>query len=127
MKPEDLNKLSLDEACQYAVKKIVEQGGRCLGNTGCAYGDRQGNHCAVGWLLDETDQGLMGYPGGIGDLFGLVPALIRNNMRAFQRLQAFHDSKEANWRVHYCRALQDEYDIDTSGPHWQQWIDMGAE
>ena len=61
---------TVQEACDYAVEKMVAQQGRCMregkdGDETCAYGDGKGNHCAIGWLLDHDDPDLMKYEGSV--------------------------------------------------------------
>ena len=69
MKKQDVDNMTLQEAVDYAMFKIVEQGGRCRSLQGlCAYGNAEGKHCAVGWLLDEDNQELMGFNGGVYNL-----------------------------------------------------------
>lgn len=125
MKLEDANKLTLQEACDYAVAKIVEQGARCIDGTKCLYG-HNGMHCAVGWLLDEDDTDLMNYRGSIWSLvrdFGdRLPDIILEEEIVFRLLQYFHDSKGKSQREYDLRNLGDY--IDTSAPQYKQWVDM---
>lgn len=82
MKKEDVDKMSLQEACDFAVSKIVEQGERCVtiydGNISCSYGN-EGLHCLVGWLLDKENSELMNFRGELvdEDFKNLLPELIR--------------------------------------------------
>lgn len=131
MKVESLNKMGLQEIVDYAVKKIVEQGGRCLNGLGnCAYGDYEGNHCAVGWLLDEDNNSHMCATGGVGNLINAhehdpyFPRVFKENKYLFQELQRFHDAKFICKRI-LARGSLAKYDIDTSGKHFQQWVNMG--
>lgn len=132
MKSEEVDKLTLQEAMDYAVQKIVEQGVQCMTANGdrCLYGDDQGNHCAIGWLFDETDPVLMGSQSGVYELLAeygeYIPALIHAHASAFTRLQEFHDTKHKHERELHLESLRDWHSIDVSAPHWQQWIDMGA-
>lgn len=127
MKKEDVDKMSLQEACDYAVSKIVGQGGRCMFNGVCSYGDGRGNHCAVGWLLDSDDQELMEVRGGVDwlveDFSSRLPQLIKDNVLLFQCIQNFHDSLNAERALDFDK-LSYTYSIDTSAPHWQQWLEM---
>lgn len=134
MKPEQVDAMSLQQAMDFAVKKIVEQGKRCTDadDDGCVYGDSAGNHCAVGWLLDENNPELMGYAGGVEGLCTLahshkqqIPDLLFNNAGAFETLQGFHDVVNKTRRVDYMNLLKDTYGIDISGAHWQQWVELG--
>lgn len=120
---------SLQEAMDYAVMKIVEQGGRCLSASGsCMYGNKKGQHCAVGWLLDENDQELMDaseHAEALVKEYGNIPQILVDNAEAFHDLQRFHDAKYKREREHYSDLLATVNNIDTSAPHWQQWVDMG--
>lgn len=129
MKKEDVDKMSLQEACDYAVSKIVEQGGRCLNAIGgCVYSDGEGNHCGVGWLLDEENEVLMNrgvtakalaqkYP-------TLIPNLIKENLPVMAILQSFHD-RPKGYRKTCLKNLSNH--IDTSKPQYQKWLEMGFE
>jgi len=124
---------SAQEACDYSVQQIVAQGGRCYDvvDGACMYGDGHGNHCAIGWLLDPDNEDFMSYKGSFDDLPTSypdeVPEVIRDNIDLFTELQCFHDVPESQRREILRDVLRDNYKIDTSAPHWQQWVDMGAE
>jgi len=124
---------SAQEACDYSVQKLVEQGGRCYDavNTTCMHGDGQGNHCAIGWLLDPNNKELMGYDLGVQDVVEYfpddVPQIIKDNVKLFGTLQEFHDEEHSIVREACRDRLRDNYKIDTSAAHWQQWIDMGEQ
>jgi hypothetical protein len=140
MKPEDVDKMTLQEFLDYAVKKIVEQGERCLSGTGCSYGKTEifdnlpprVTHCGIGWGLDEHDGELMSYGRGVMELVdefgrsGRIPKLMVDNLQAMQRLQSFHDCVLKHDREFNMKKLREDRGIDTSGPHWQQWVDMGS-
>ena len=119
------------EACDYSVQKLVEQGGRCYNKARgrCLHSDGQGNHCAIGWLLDPDNKKLMGYDGGVqGVVDGFpdeIPQIIKDNLDMFAVLQDFHDEGYSIVREMCRNRLRYNYKIDTSAPHWQQWIDMG--
>lgn len=126
----DINTATVQEVCDYAVAKIVEQGGRCYNEDGdfCMYSDNKGKHCAVGWLLPEDDE-LMDFEGGVytlvGDYPDKVPTLIANNIDAFGVLQSLHDADLSRFRKRNIEDLQQE-GVDTSAPQYQQWVEMGA-
>ena len=140
MRPEDVDQMGLQGFMDFAVKKIVEQGQRCTNGAGCAYGATIAYpgqptlhmHCAVGWGLDENDKDLMNCEGGVVTLVdrfgasGRIPKLIGKSLDAMERLQQFHDCLVKDDREHHMRKLRKKYGIDTSGPHWQQWVDMGT-
>ena len=133
MKKELVDQMTLQEACDFAVLKIVEQGGRCMSvhNKGiCSYSNGQGWHCAVGWLLDETNENMMNTSAVIGYLSSYypdsVPNLIKDNLEVFMRLQMFHDNTLKDDRKEDIALLQD-FGIDTSKPQWDQWVEMGKD
>ena len=124
---------TVQEACDYSVQKLVEQGGRCYDvvDGDCMYGDGHGKHCAIGWFLGPDDEDLMKYEGyvrGLSQKFsGRIPQVIKDQVEIFVCLQEFHDDSHSNDRERCRKVLRDNYKIDTSAAHWQQWIDMGAE
>ena len=132
----NLDTCTLQEACDYAVAMIVKQGGRCMGETSegyntisCLYGNDKGGHCAVGWLLDDTNKDLMTYSGAVTDLIRdfkiSVPSLIHKNIDVFDSLQSFHDVEAAGTRHYYLSRLSE--DIDTDKPQYRQWLEMGTD
>ena len=54
-----------------------------------------------------------------------VPQIIKDHVCLFGDLQKFHDYAGRIWREEWRDRLRDNYKIDTSAPHWQQWVDMG--
>lgn len=136
MKSNELNEMTVQEACDYAVQKIVEQGKRCVtiqhGNREmCSYGDGQGNHCAWGWLVPEDAPDyaeLMSALGTIDELCMEYPHFVDDfNLDTFRALQRFHDSNQKKLREIERAELQQCFGIDTSAPQWQAWVDMGIE
>ena len=120
---------SAQEACDYSVQQIVEQGKRCINDGLCAYSDGKGNHCGIGWLLDPDNKELMNYDEGVQGVVDEfqddVPQIIKDHVCLFDGLQKFHDQPGPLNREAYRNILRDNYKIDTSAPHWQQWVDMG--
>ena len=123
------------EACDYSVQKLVEQGEQCYdvvnSTSTCMHGDGQGNHCAIGWFLDPDNEDFMNYYGGVqgvvDDFQDEIPQIIKDNLDLFSELQSFHDEGYSIIRENYRNRLRDDHNIDTSAAHWQQWVDMGAE
>ncbi|MBF84501.1 MAG: hypothetical protein CL489_08510 [Acidobacteria bacterium] len=97
MKKEQVDQMSLTEAVNYALGKIIEQGKPCRNpdNGYCAYSDGNGNHCVVGWLLDHENEELMKWDGGVSSLSETykerLPKLIIDNVELFYHLQGLHD------------------------------------
>ena len=129
-----MSKYTLQESCDYAVKQMVKQGSRCLNDDGiCVYDNGEGKHCAVGhimklwgepensraWRYGSSVNGVAS-SGTINDRHLLD--FLRENTLAMMQLQIFHDSFHYN-RRQYLENLS-EY-VDTSGEHWQQWLEMG--
>lgn len=116
----DINNCTVQEACDYAIKQLVNQGKRCV-NGDCVYDDGNGNHCAIGWLLDHDDGDLMGFVGGFMHLMvehkGKLPTLIRKNAEVFDRLQDVHDDPHR-----YNLEMLERMGVDTSGNHWEEWM-----
>ena len=129
MNKPDLETCTLQEACDYAVFKIVEQGGQCLDyKQRCRYGNQEGMHCAVGWLLDHDDEQLMSCGDTVLSLVkisedGELPSVIYENEVALSKLQYFHDDKTSSSRMDVLQGLS-AY-IDISAPQYQQWVEMG--
>jgi len=121
------------EACDYSVQQIVAQGEQCYNKARgrCLHSDGQGNHCAIGWLLDPNNKELMGYDGGVqgvvDDFPDEIPQIIKDNLDMFTELQRFHDEPRSQRREILRDVLRVAHNIDTSGAHWQQWVDMGEE
>lgn len=130
MKKEDVDKMSVQEACDYAIKKLVKQGGRCIEPTTglCLYGDGKGNHCGIGYLLDEDNEKLMGFSGNVislsGWLGGIVPQIIHDNVKFFSHFQTLHDTKLGCNRKYFLAYLSKTINTDHI-PEYQQWVEMG--
>ena len=122
----DLDTCTVQEACDYAVYKIVEQGEQCTteGTNMCLYSDGEGNHCAVGWLLDPEDKELMEVEGSVKGIVkefkDRIPKLIIQHLYEFTALQELHDARPDE-RADKLILLQDE-GIDTSKPQYEQWL-----
>ena len=127
MKTFDVNNCTLQEACDYVVTRLVEQGDRCMKEDNCVYGDGNGNHCAVGWLLDHSDNDLMGRTVTIYGLVEFyrdkVPMIIKRNIEVFELLQSFHDSMQKHQRILILQRLKEH--IDVSNPVYSKWVDLG--
>ena len=129
----------LQTALDYAVHKMVEQGGRSLKALGtCAYSDGCGKRCAIGWLLndaeiqplsdvvaavDELDTEVLRIQDGhIGAVAVELPDLISENMEIMIVFQQFHDS-DFNNRPSKRKRLS-KLGVDVSAPAWIIWEGM---
>lgn len=130
---------SLQECVDYSVEQMVKQGGQCqrpnqsvTSGESCAYGNDKGQHCAIGWLLDPTDAGLMksmdSFSGMEQDerFEGRLPQILRDSTRVFSTLQTFHDADYKHTRQGSLTRLG-KLSIDVSAPWFQKWVDMGSE
>ena len=129
MKKENVDKMTLQQAMDYSINKLVEQGRRCRIANECAYGNSKGQHCAVGWLLDEDNDDLMNAEGSIGLLMtdhrAALPKLMLENEAAFREFQNFHDSELRRYRSHLLLEIEG-YGIDVdANPNWKKWVEMG--
>ena len=126
----DINTATVQEACDYAVQKVVAQGGQCMSPWNpefCAYDDGKGKHCAVEWLLDHSNSRLMQVAGTITMLVNEykphIPELLSEHLEIFAALQRYHDVKKIE-EFHEAQARLENQGIDMSGPHWQQWAEL---
>jgi hypothetical protein len=129
MKRPDFDTCTLQEACDYAVFKIVEQGGQCMRDVNsCAYGNDVGEHCAIGWMLDHDDKQLMKCGDDVNALVctydaGQLPGIIYENLEPLDLLQVFHDVDHSKCRANNLSELSKH--INTTAPQYQQWVEMG--
>lgn len=135
----EVDKSSIQSLCDFAVKKMVQQGQRCMGIYGstdkmaCKYTDGE-NHCAVGWLgtlfpeLGEQLDKHEGHP--VSDVVfeneDAMPEIIVKHVNALGILQEFHDEPWF-WAREEARDELNDYGINTDGGHWNEWIEMVRE
>ena len=126
MNIQKVDAMTVQQAVEYSLDKIVKQGERCMRDGECAYGDGEGNHCAIGWLLDADNADLMedeGSASGIARCCG-VPELIKENVEVFNKFQCFHDAGQGYNREEFKQQMS-ALGIDTSHANFQAWIDLG--
>jgi len=116
---------SVQQACDYAVAKIVEQGGQCLDEEGlCLYASEDGKHCAVGWLLNEKDPSKLPIDTALINLdTKLLPQVVLDNMRVFTMLQAFHDTASYDGKNNWLLELE-RLGINVSAPQYEEWLNL---
>ncbi len=128
---------TISQVVHEVMEKLVQQGKRCMsGETGqCMYGDGEGNHCAIGWLLPEDDSTLMSFTGGIDNLveisnsdadytLGINSAFIVEHRGILFILQNLHDNVPRTFRTRHTKDLLALGVKNT--PLFQQWIDLGV-
>ena len=129
MKLDQANEMTLQELFDYAIVKLVEQGKQCSAATFCLYADGKGNHCGIGWLLDEDNSKLMAARKTIRNLASsefdaCIPIAILHNLDAAEDFQDLHDFSGIDEIDKLLLALEDK-GIDTNtNPAYQQWVDM---
>lgn len=125
--------------------RLVQQGKRCVlteGGDTCAYADTEGNHCAVGWLLDPEDTELLDLEADVEALLVhietsdiLQPNLdfITTHKNKLQVIQALHDNAyNASLSKEMIKeGIQEEQDEDTrielmnlNFDAWNAWLDL---
>ena len=130
MNIQEVDAMTVQQAIEYSLDKLVKQGERCISGGVCLYGNGGGNHCAIGWLLEADNKSLMKLEGNVSGLIDewevFLPSLIINNQETFLILQGFHDAESLQEREHN-RGYLESHGIDTSHPNFQAWIDLGEE
>jgi hypothetical protein len=128
MNIQEVDAMSVQQAIEYSLDKLVKQGKRCMNDSDCAYGNGEGNHCAIGWLLEADNKDLMKSGGSVNGIIDewavFLPSLIINNQETFTFFQGFHDALYKKRRSMYKGNLKDS-GIDTSHSNFQAWIDLG--
>jgi hypothetical protein len=139
MQLEQANTMTLQELFDYAIEKLVEQGKPAMSGTGsCYYGIEQTSitggtitlHCGIGYLLDESDQELMGQSFPIKKLIeeypNKIPDRLKANVLAATRFQELHDEEYTEVRQEALIALHTLYHIDvTTNPAYAAWVQLG--
>ena len=128
----DFDTCTLQEAADYCVKKIVEQGGPCHNGNWCKYYREKpdGEHrCVLGWAMPlKMAQENLEF--AIHEMFEAeierLPAVVRNNQRVWYLLQAFHDqafnpNAYPELRNNDMLVELDKAGLDVNGDHWRQW------
>lgn len=137
MKLAEANKLTLQQACDYVIDRLVEQDSQCKalvhGTANCVYGNAEGQHCAIGWLMDESNEILMAFEGGVESLnsehYGIIPGILHTHENLFDLIQTFHDSDYMTGRLDALIDIKsyDESGVSFDNPNWEKWVSMGKE
>lgn len=131
MKKQDVDRMTLQEACDYSVSKIVEQGGTCMNSENSCLYKHGDSHCAIGWLLDEDSDVLMNFKGSVKRLTEnervskKLPKLIKENLKEFTLLQYLHDAESSYRRESMLEDLE-RMGVSTSAHQYQEWVEMGC-
>ena len=88
---------TIEEVVEEMFALLVKQGGRCVDEDGnCSYGDRLGNHCAIGFLIEEQ---MMDCSDGVDAMvrnfnisIGANAGFIAMNLNVLSLCQKLHDT-----------------------------------
>ena len=95
----------------------------------CAYGNDLGHHCAVGFLIDPSNEAAMSYIGDVSELLedvdlGEERTFLEDNVEILGLLQQLHDSNSKDERGKLlARITQDPEVIEAFLP----WVKLGEE
>lgn len=133
MRPSEVDNWTLKRAAEYALKRMVLQGVPCKIGNDCMYGNEEGKHCGVGFLLNPKNPKLMEFEGNVTDLADTypkaIPNLVRRNLDFFITFQEFHDYDSFIGRKKALNQLKKEFPkiVDLRNPHWKQWMNLGVQ
>ncbi len=122
------DKMTLQQQVDYIGEKLVMQGKRsyCEKDNACVYGTGQGQHCAVGWLLDTTNIDLMDFAGGILPLSQAhadkMPENIKSNLDLFSVLQCIHDASDTQKALQHFRRFQHKFPEINLNKNWSAFV-----
>ena len=127
----DISEMTIQQAGDAIVGKLVEQGAQCMDGDNCVYSDGRGNHCSIGWVLlyDEDENGVpfdafVNVCRLMEDNPEALPQLVLDNIDFFSKLQSFHDFHAAQGREDCRIGMIDSYNVGTSEV-WKKWVKLG--
>ena len=94
----------------FVAEKLAEQKLVCYFDGGCSYGDGKGNHCLVGWLVnDNRKDAAASVEGGISTLLDIVPDALDERLPNITdkehcilgAFQSYHDEEYYSTRLGY--------------------------
>lgn len=131
MKKIHADKMTLQEQVDYIGERLAMQGKKCMADefiAMCAYGNGKGNHCAIGWLLDTTDEELMNWKEGVSGLVKefkeKLPSSIYTNEYMFADLQTIHDNADdpIGSLCSSINSFKEKFPEITLNEHWYSFI-----
>lgn len=129
MKKSEADKKTTKQLLRYVVTNLIKQEKQCIKDNGCAYGDGQGNHCGVGWILDETNEELMNFRGSAKTLVerknfkGKLPKTLTKDTLIWRYVQSIHDATSAKNEV--LASARDLYPEAFKSPLWTKYAERG--
>lgn len=130
MKKEEADSKTLKQLIRFVLTKLIKQGVRCVNGVAgmCKYSDDKGNHCAVGWILDESNEILMKHGGGLYELLeehaDVLPDTLIENERVWTKIQELHD--EDRKRAETLAEARETYPELFKSRRWDEYVKMGA-
>lgn len=127
----DIKQMSKQQACDYSIKKVLEQQGPCVNDDGvCVYTNGK-KRCSIGFLLPvkctlisrtskdrDTPIDLV-ISSGKADH---IPAIIKDNVQVFQRLQNLHDTYNNTSRLKEEIMKLGELGIKVNKKPYTEWL-----
>jgi len=109
---------------------LIKQGDRCVNdNGGCMY-EKDGMHCAIGWLIPKDSDAMMCKNGAFSLMtehfneLGVNAEFIKENIDVLEVLQAIHDSNTREGRI---EELKDSNLTNIDMSAWHDWIHRDGE
>lgn len=136
MKKEVANSLGLGQLLDYVADRLIEQKVRCMSRTGstrgsCAYGDGAGNHCGVGWILDEENKGLMSAAGSLSSIISryqaALPHTLIDDPTVWKFVQLMHDKTHRLGREATLRDARKHQPDHFKSSKWDEVAKLGSE
>ncbi len=129
MKVKVANRMTLEELIDYVLTNLITQKKRCMVNSLCIYGTADGSHCGVGWILDETDDVLMGFKGGVHALLkrytGTLPDTLDTHTDLWCNMQSIHDSDNKAERAFHLAGARTHHPELFRDPRWDDYVESG--
>lgn len=121
---------TVQEVLDEIAQALIKQGKQCIDDKDCIYGDSEGNHCAVGWLLPENDDYLMSFRGTINTMIRTKHSLGENqdflfeNNNLLYEIQQLHDSESKLLRNYSLNEIKKKFNFNMDA--WIPWVELGV-
>lgn len=126
----DTSGKTLQQVNDELAEILSQQVERCMSDEGhCAYGNAREQHCAVGWFLDPSIDGVMDFRGGVQTLVNSYESLgpndefILGHVEFLQCLQDLHDRSFKADREAALERIVSDHGLDMTA--WQPWVELG--
>ena len=125
----DTSDKTLQQVSDEMAAKLIAQGKPCVTSNGdsCAYTDGKGNHCAIGWLLPDSDY-IKDYMETIttmvanfsNEKLGSNASFLKEHVKELSQLQMLHDYDIKYSREIHQESIQERFNLDMSA--WDEWV-----